>query len=358
MSKIGSSLLVPSVQELAKQSITQVPDRYLVPKQDTLIIPKTSSFLQVPIIDLNKLLSEDAFELHKLDHACKEWRFFQLINHGVDPSLIESVKLGFQDFFNLPIEEKKKLWQKPGDIEGFGQLFVVSEKQKLEWADLFIINTLPSYARDLNLFLNIPQPFRDNLDSYSLQLGKLFMAIIGHMEMALKTKPNELLKLFEDVSQSMRLNYYPPCPQPENVIGLKPHSDAGSLTILLQANEVDGLQIRKDGMWMPITPVSNAFIINVGDILEILTNGIYRSIEHRVTINSQKERISIAAFHKPQMNKIISPIESLVISERPALFRGISVADYYKKYFSRQLQEKSVLNDVRIKSNNCVHKIL
>ncbi|XLT76330.1 hypothetical protein HN873_032604, partial [Arachis hypogaea] len=66
----------------------------------------------------------------------------------------------------------------------------------------------------------------------------------------------------------MRLNYYPPCPQPENVIGLKPHSDAGSLTILLQANEVDGLQIRKDGMLMPITPVSNAFIINVGDILE------------------------------------------------------------------------------------------
>ncbi|KAL4350435.1 hypothetical protein S245_033332 [Arachis hypogaea] len=160
MSKIGSSLLVPCVQELAKESITQVPDRYLVPKQDTLIIPKTSSFLQVPIIDLNKLLSEDAFELHKLDHACKEWEFFQLINHGVDPSLIESVKSGFQDFFNLPIEEKKKLWQKPGDIEGFGQLFVVSEKQKLEWADLFIINTLPSYARDLNLFLNIPQPFR------------------------------------------------------------------------------------------------------------------------------------------------------------------------------------------------------
>ncbi|XP_057759774.1 protein SRG1-like [Arachis stenosperma] len=358
MSKIGSSLLVPSVQELAKQSITQVPDRYLVPKQDTLIIPKTSSFIQVPIIDLNKLLSKDAFELHKLDHACKEWGFFQLINHGVDPSLIESVKLGFQDFFNLPIEEKKKLWQKPGDIEGFGQLFVVSEKQKLEWADLFIINTLPSYARDLNLFLNIPQPFRDNLDSYSLQLGKLFMAIIGHMEMALKTKPNELLKLFEDVSQSMRLNYYPPCPQPENVIGLKPHSDAGSLTILLQANEVDGLQIRKDGMWMPITPLSNAFIINVGDILEILTNGIYQSIEHRVTINSKKERISIAAFHKPQMNKVISPIESLITSERPALFRRISVADYYKKYFSRQLQEKSILNDVRIKSDNCVHKIL
>ena len=70
------------------------------------------------------------------------------------------MKIGVQEFFNLPLEEKKKLWQKPGDLEGFGQLFVVSEEQKLEWADLFFINTLPSYARDPNLFPNIPQPFR------------------------------------------------------------------------------------------------------------------------------------------------------------------------------------------------------
>ncbi|MED6186204.1 hypothetical protein PIB30_064545 [Stylosanthes scabra] len=266
MSKIGSSLLVPSVQELVKQSITQVPDRYHVPKQEDT--PNTCSFPQVPIIDLNNLLSQDPFELHKLDHACKEWGFFQLINHGVEHSLVESVKLGVHDLFNLPIEEKRKLWQKPGDMEGFGQLFVVSEKQKLEWADLFNINTLPSYARDPNLFPNIPQPFRDNLDSYCLQVGKLCMKMIGQMEVALKIKPKELVELFEDISQSMRLNYYPPCPQPENVIGLSPHSDAGCLTFLLQANEVEGLQIRKDGMWIPVTPLSNAFIVNVGDILE------------------------------------------------------------------------------------------
>ncbi|MED6192084.1 hypothetical protein PIB30_006910 [Stylosanthes scabra] len=229
MSKIGSSLLVPSVQELAKQSISQVPDRYLVLKQE-----------ETPT----------------------------LINHGVEPSLVESVKLGVHDLFNLPIEEKRKLWQKPGDMEGFGQLFVVSENQKLEWADLFIINTLPSYARDPNLFLNIPQPFRDNLDTYCLQVGKLCMTMIRQMEMALKIKPNELVELFEDISQSMRLNYYPPCPQPEKVIGLSPHSDAGCLTFLLQANEVEGLQIRKDGMWIPISPLPNAFIVNVGDIFE------------------------------------------------------------------------------------------
>ena len=65
-----------------------------------------------------------------------------------DPSLVKNVKIGVQEFLNLPVEEKKKIWQTPDDIEGFSQLFVVSENQKLEWADLFFITTLPSYARN------------------------------------------------------------------------------------------------------------------------------------------------------------------------------------------------------------------
>ena len=93
--------------------------------------------------------------------------------------------------------------------------------------------------------------------------------MIKLMTKALRIKTNELLELLEDVSQSMRMNYYPPCPLPEHVIGINPHSDAGALTILLQANEMEGLQVRKDGMWIPVKPLSNAFVINVGDILEV-----------------------------------------------------------------------------------------
>ncbi|XP_061345872.1 protein SRG1-like [Gastrolobium bilobum] len=348
--KLGTSIVVPSVQELAKQTLTKVPERYVRPNQDPPIVSNTIPLPQVPVIDLNKLLFEDGTELEKLDHACKEWGFFQLINHGVDPSLVVNVRIGVQKFFGLTKEEKKKIWQKPGDLEGFGQNFVVSEEQKLEWADLFYMTTLPSYTRTPHLFANIPQPFRNDIESYCLELEKLCISIIELMGKALKIEPNELLELFEDVSQSMRMNYYPPCPQPEHVIGLNPHSDAGALTILLQANEIEGLQIRKDGMWIPIKPLSNAFIINVGDILEILTNGIYRSIEHRATINSDKERISIATFHRPQMNRVIGPTASLITPERPALFKRIGVADYYKGYFSRELQGKSYIDVVRIKN--------
>ncbi|XP_057448028.1 protein SRG1-like [Lotus japonicus] len=351
MSKPATSLLVPSVQELAKQHIIKVPKQYLHLNQDPIsVVPNTTTSPQVPVIDLDKLLSEDATELQKLDSACKEWGFFQLINHGIKPSLVENVKIGVQDFLTLPMEEKKKFWQTSEDMQGFGQLFVVSEDQKLEWADLFFITTLPSCARNPRLFPNIPQPLRDNLEIYCLELEKVFNTIISHMEKALEIEPNEVLKLFDDVSQYMRWNYYPPCPQPENVIGLNPHSDAGVLTILLQVNETEGLQIRKDGKWVPVTPLSNALVINVGDILEILTNGIYRSVEHRATINSEKERISIATFHRPLMNKVIGPTPSLVTPERPASFKRIVVEDHYKTFYSRQLQGKSLLDVIRIEN--------
>jgi isopenicillin N synthase-like dioxygenase len=89
------------------------------------------------------------------------------------------------------------------------------------------------------------------------------------MTKALKIQTSEILDFFEDGVQSMRMNYYPPCPQPEQVIGLNPHSDVAALTILLQVNEMDGLQIRKDGMWIPIKPLSDAFVINIGDMSEV-----------------------------------------------------------------------------------------
>ncbi|KAL5078867.1 hypothetical protein RYX36_007288 [Vicia faba] len=348
MSKFKVSLLVPSVKELAKKPNLQVPEQYLYPNQDSILVSNTTSLPQVPVIDLSKLSSEDSIELEKLDLACKEWGFFQLINHGVDQSLVENVKIGVPEFLSLPFEEKKKLWQTSDDMEGFGQLFVVSENQKLEWADLFFTTTLPSYARNPRIFPNIPRRLRDNLETYCLELKRVCITTIKHIEKALKVKPNEMVEIFDDIGQTMRVNYYPPCPQPENVIGLNPHSDAAALTILLQASDVEGLQIKKDGQWIPIKPLINAFVINVGDILEILTNGIYRSIEHRATVNSKNERISIASFHKPQMSKVIGPTPTLVTPERPALFKTFSVEDYYKAYFSRRLQGKSCLDLMRI----------
>ncbi|RHN42327.1 putative codeine 3-O-demethylase [Medicago truncatula] len=275
-----------------------------------------------------------------------------LINHGVGESLLENVKKGAEEFFNLPMEEKKKFKQRDGNVEGYGQAFVVSKEQKLDWPDMFFLFTWPSHKRKPHLFPNIPLPFRDDLEAYSGELKNLAIQILDLMAKALAVDTMEIRELFGEGVQSMRINYYPPCPQPELVMGINPHSDGSGLTILLQANEVEGLQIKKDELWIPVKPLPNAFIINVGDMLEITTNGIYQSVQHRATVNSKKERLSIATFYFPNMEGNLGPAPSLVNPNNPTVFERISVLEYRKGYLSRELNGKSYLDSLRIKKEN------
>uniref|UniRef100_A0A803NPI7 Fe2OG dioxygenase domain-containing protein n=1 Tax=Cannabis sativa TaxID=3483 RepID=A0A803NPI7_CANSA len=195
-----------------------------------------------------------------------------LVNHGVNNCLVEKIKEGVEELYKLPIEEKrKKLWRNPGEKEGFGDSGVLSDEQILDWNDEFFLFTLPVALRNPHLFPNLPLPLSESLKIYSVELAKLAMMLISQMEKILGIKSKEISKLFEDGIQGMCLHYYPPCPQPDQVSGLAPHSDAAAITILYQLNQVDGFQVNKDGMWIPVNPLPNAFLVNLGDQLEVIT---------------------------------------------------------------------------------------
>nr|XP_043611146.1 protein SRG1-like isoform X3 [Erigeron canadensis] len=284
---LGRSLIVPSVQELAKQPITKIPPRY-VRQLDHHEDELTTTTSSVPVIDLHNLFadtSSDMYsnELNKLHVASKEWGFFQVINHEISESLLDDFKRKVLNFFNLPMNEKQKLWQDEDNLEGFGQLFVVSENQKLDWSDMFGITTLPHDLRKHQLFQKLPLNFRETLETYSTEMKKLALSILGQMAKALGMDTQEMTELFQDGYQAMRMNYYPPCPEPKMALGFSPHSDADALTILYQLNETEGLQILKDGKWLAIKPLPNAFVINVGDIME----------EHRASSNCKLKQREI-----------------------------------------------------------------
>lgn len=114
--------------------------------------------------------------------------------------------------------------------------------------------------------------YRDTLEEYSREVKNVSLKTLIFIAKALKMEVEDMKVLFDEGMQSMRMNFYPPCPQPEKVIGLSPHSDPLAITFLLQINEVEGLQIKKDGMWIPIKPLPDAFIINIGDILEVISD--------------------------------------------------------------------------------------
>lgn len=348
----GRSIIVRSVQELTNETIINVPPRYVRTDQGPPSVTADTWLPPVPLIDLQKLVDDvHADELERLHSACREWGFFQVINHGVSSSLLEKLKFEIENFFKLPYEEKKKLWQVADNHEGFGQLFVVSEEQKLDWSDMFYITTLPLHLRKTDLFHKLPPSLRETLESYSAETKKLAMTILGHMAKALRMDGEEMRDLFSDAVQSMRMNYYPPCPQPDKVIGFSPHSDADALTILLQLDDTQGLQIRNQGRWVPVNPLPNAFVVNIGDIMEIVSNGIYRSIEHRALVNSSKERLSIATFYNSRLDSELGPAPSLIGPSNPAIFRRMPLEEYFKEFFARRLNGKAYLDFMRVDLN-------
>jgi len=103
----------------------------------------------------------------------------QLVNHGVPDEIIANIKRDIQEFFKLPLEVKNAYAQRPGDLQGYGQAFVLSKDQKLDWSDLFAIYAQPPEARDLSYWPTHPHTFRSaSLYVYTTKLYALLMCIL------------------------------------------------------------------------------------------------------------------------------------------------------------------------------------
>ena len=90
------------------------------------------------------------------------------------------------------------------------------------------------------------------------------------MSVLMGMKEDDLGDLHKVMKIAMRMNYYPPCSKPELVLGRSPHSDGGSITLLLQDDDLTGLQIKHKGGWIPVKPVLGAFVVNIGDTIEVI----------------------------------------------------------------------------------------
>ncbi|XP_044964655.1 2-oxoglutarate-dependent dioxygenase 11-like [Hordeum vulgare subsp. vulgare] len=162
--KLGVTLPVRNIQALVASTGELTADtieRYIQPDIDALAVLDEHSE-EVPVIDVGKLLSPESVEAEavKLKFACAEWGFFQVVNHGIPDEVIMGMKHDTQKFFQLPIDVKNVYAQRQGDLQGYGQAFVVSDDQKLEWADMFALFAQPPEARDMSYWPCEPNTFR------------------------------------------------------------------------------------------------------------------------------------------------------------------------------------------------------
>lgn len=364
---------VQRVQLLAESGLQHVPSQYVRPHADRPQYPHTAPVAasnplaseigeaghgsldagsNIPVLDMEDLERggerRDAF-LRKLQAACEEWGFLQVRNHGVEEALIEGVRSAAGGFFKLPIAEKQLYANDPITYQGYGSRLGVSKGAVLDWGDYYFLNVLPSSSRDLTKWPTNPPLWRNMVEEYCKKMENVSKKLLGALSLSLNLQCKETLEeTFGEVDMGLRINYYPPCPQPELTLGLSPHSDPGGLTLLLQDLNVDGLQVKApaSSSWVTVPRVPGALVVNLGDQLQILTNGRYKSVEHRVVVNNNYERLSIACFINPGNNMLISPVPELVPKNALPAYNAMTFKQYRSFIRSRGTNGKAHLDFV------------
>ncbi|KAF7829589.1 putative 2-oxoglutarate-dependent dioxygenase ANS [Senna tora] len=205
----------------------------------------------------------------------------------------------------------------------------------LDWRDYFDHHTLPLSRRNPGRWPNFPSDYRQVVAKYSDELQVLAHKLLGLISESLGLKSRCIEDAVGDFYQNITISYYPPCPQPELTLGLQAHSDMGAITLLIQ-DDVGGLQVLKDGAkWVTVKPISHAILVLLADQTEIITNGKYKSCEHRAITNSNRARLSVATFHDPAKTVKISPAPDLLAETSPPKYKGLVYGDYVSSWYTK-----------------------
>ncbi|KAL6123559.1 hypothetical protein ACLB2K_076080 [Fragaria x ananassa] len=323
------------VQSLSEKGV--VPDRYIKPLTER---PSSDHPIHanIPIIDFQPLLSSSSDDddglrsatLDKISEACRDWGFFQIVNHGVSPELMDKTQKAWREFFHLPMEMKQAYANSPKTYEGYGSRLGVEKGAILDWSDYYFLHFLPFCLKDYNKWpASIPDG-REVIDEYGREVVKLCGILMKALSLNLGLGEDFIQNKFggQDIGACLRVNFYPKCPQPDLTLGLSSHSDPGGMTLLLCDEHVAGLQVRKDNSWITVKPAPHAFIVNIGDQIQVLSNAMYKSVEHRVIVNPAKERLSLAFFYNPKSDIPIEPAKELVTADGPALYSPKTFDEY------------------------------
>ncbi|XP_073136404.1 flavanone 3-dioxygenase 2-like [Henckelia pumila] len=304
----------------------------------------------IPTIDLSGLdgsAESKASTIKAIGDACVEWGFFRVKNHGIDEKVISETLEVIEEFFGQSLEEKMKYYSE--DVLSpirYGTSLNTPLAHKLHWRDYLRHYGHPFPDTIFQLWPDNPPKYRNIVKAYLVEIWKLTMKIGGAISQNLGLEEGYFERSLGEGVQIIACNYYPPCPEPNKTLGLAAHSDHGGLTILME-NGVEGLQIKHDGTWVSVHDVPSTLVVNVGDYLEILSNGRYKSIEHRATVNQHKTRISVAVGHGPEMSTIVRPAAPLV-NETDHQYRSVTYKDYVKLQQSITSRGKNALEKLRI----------
>ncbi|KAM7526028.1 hypothetical protein LguiA_015930 [Lonicera macranthoides] len=334
------------VKGLSDSGITTIPRIFIHPSSLLQSYVQHSSSLSIPVINLSDRNSVDGRSkiVDQVREAAKEWGFFQVINHGIPISVVDDTIAAIKSFHDEPPEVKANYYIRD---ERRGVMFATNNdllrSKAASWHDFIQVWMAPDAAE----VDQIPAVLRKEAvawDRHVVAVAETLAELLSE-GLGLDSRKLKELRLLE--SRAWVGTCYPYCPQPELTVGLSHHTDPAVLTVLSQ-NQVEGLQVKHGEEWIDVKPIHGALTVNIGDLLQIISNGEYNSVQHRVLANSKKEaRISVIEFFGAHAGEDESaeygPLPELLSPEKPPLYRNFTINELTENFYKKGLDSKSLV---------------
>lgn len=297
-----------------------------------------SSFKSLPIVDVSGLFSPDVETKKKaasvLGAAARDTGFLYIRGHGVEPRLIENLKHRAQAYFAQTMEQKIRDYignsiNHSGYVPEGEEQFEAGTIDNKEAYDIGF-DFLPLEGRRPMLGPNqwpaLPG-FRDDIKAYYDAVIALSNTLFEGFAIALGLAEDAFSKRVTTPPSQLRLVHYPFNPDaPVDRPGIGAHTDYECFTILLPT--APGLEVLNgDGDWIDVPIIDGTFVINIGDMLEVLSNGIYVATSHRVRRVSE-ERYSFPLFCACDYDTLIEPVAELISTELPSRYESLVCGDH------------------------------
>ncbi|XP_050130733.1 1-aminocyclopropane-1-carboxylate oxidase homolog 4-like isoform X1 [Malus sylvestris] len=332
------------VKGLVDSGLTSIP-RFFVHPPESLPDPRhhTKPDTPIPTIDLADLHTDRRSSVvDQISRACRTFGFFQITNHGIPSVTLDRTIAAVRAFHEQPTEVKARFYRRE---MGTGVSYISNvdlySSKAASWRDTLQVRLGPIPA----VPEEVPEICREDVVEWDREIKRLGEVLMELASEGLGLNPKRLQEMTCLEGRVMAGHYYPYCPQPDLTVGLTSHSDPGVLAVVLQ-DRMGGLQVKYGDGWVDVKPVPGALVINVGDFLQIVSNGEYRSVDHRVLANSSREpRVSIAVFFNvSRRDDSYGPLPELVSPEKPALYRQFTLSEFMQRFFNKGLDGKALVN--------------
>ena len=276
------------------------------------------SVTALPVVDLRA----ESTRLRKgLRKAVHEVGFFYLTGHEVPDELAGRLLAAARRLFELPEADKNAIAMvRSPHFRGYTRLGGELTRGRVDWREQIDIGPeRPSIGgpdKPAYLWLQGPNQWpaalpelRRIIDEFDVALSSVARTLLRHWAASLGSPPDVFDSAFADTPATLiKIIRYPALAAGPQGVGA--HRDAGVLTLLLAEPGSRGLQVRRAGGWIDVPPLPGAFVVNIGELLEVATGGYLKATEHRVNLDGPAERISVPYFFNPRLDAQI-PVLSL-----------------------------------------------